>query len=196
MGNAGPYISTASSSRAAAYEIFKIIDREPVIDTSSEEGFMIKNMNGHIDYEDIFFNYPSRPDVQILKGTNINIKAGSTVAFVGHSGCGKSTSVHLLQRFYDPIKGSIKIDGVDIKTLNVKWLRTNIGVVSQEPVLFGTTIGENIKFGKKNATDDEVVKAAKNANAHDFIMRLPQVILIKNGLVEFNFILFNISIFH
>ena len=83
----------------------------------------------------------------------------------------------MLQRFYDPHEGSIYLDGKNLKDLNIHWLRSNIGVVNQEPILFGTTIYENIKFGKDDATDDEIQLAAKNANAHDFIMTLPDVIL-------------------
>jgi len=97
------------------------------------------------------------------------------VAFVGSSGCGKSTCIQLLQRFYDPLEGQINLDNRDLKTLNVKWLKSQIGVVNQEPVLFGTTIYENIKFGKEDATDEEIEAAARNANAHDFIMSLPNV---------------------
>lgn len=97
------------------------------------------------------------------------------MAFVGSSGCGKSTCIQLLQRFYDPLKGQITLDNRDLKTLNVKWLKSQIGVVNQEPILFGTTIYENIKFGKEDATDEEIKSAARNANAHDFIMSLPNV---------------------
>jgi len=97
------------------------------------------------------------------------------VAFVGSSGCGKSTCIQLLQRFYDPLDGQITLDNRDLKTLNVKWLKSQIGVVNQEPILFGTTIYENIKFGKEDATVEEIEAAARNANAHDFIMSLPNV---------------------
>ena len=121
------------------------------------------------------FNYPARPDIKILKEVSYRIPAGSTVALVGSSGCGKSTSLQLIQRFYDPTLGHISIDGRDLKNLNVKWLRNNIGVVNQEPSLFGTSIKENIRFGKDDATDEEIINAAKNANAHDFIMSLPNV---------------------
>ena len=100
-----------------------------------------------------------------------------TVALVGSSGCGKSTSLQLIQRFYDPLNGFIAIDGRNLKNYNLKWLRTRIGVVNQEPILFATTIKENIRFGKEDATDEEIVWASKNANAHDFIMTLPDVTL-------------------
>ena len=175
LGNGGPYASTSASSRAAAYEAFKIIDRQPEIDSWSDSGEKIETMQGDIEYSQVEFSYPSRPDIPILRGADIRIKAGSTIALVGQSGCGKSTCIQLLQRFYDPVRGAVRIDGVDVKTLNVKWLHGQLGVVSQEQVLFGTSISENIKFGKTDATDAEVVKAAQKANAHDFIMKLPQV---------------------
>jgi len=123
----------------------------------------------------VSFSYPSRPDIPILKEVSYKINPGSTIALVGSSGCGKSTSLHLIQRFYDPLGGMITIDGRNLKDYNLKWLRTRIGVVTQEPILFGTSIKENIRFGKEGATDDEILLAAKNANAHDFIMTLPDV---------------------
>jgi ABC-type multidrug transport system fused ATPase/permease subunit len=128
----------------------------------------------------------------------LKIPSGKTVALVGASGCGskcfffsfisfsvvvlvfiiESTTIQLIQRFYDPDEGRVLLDGRDIKTLNVAWLRAQIGVVSQEPVLFTGSIEENIRFGKADATDDEVRNAAKMANAHDFIMELPEVFII------------------
>jgi len=122
----------------------------------------------------------------------MKIPSGRTVALVGASGCGskfiyspsilssvifitESTAIQLIQRFYDPDQGQVLLDGKDIKTLNVAWLRSHIGIVSQEPVLFTGSIEENIRFGKADATDDEVQNAAKMANAHDFIMELPEV---------------------
>ena len=105
----------------------------------------------------------------------MQIPAGKTVALCGSSGCGKSTVIQLLQRFYDPEDGEIFLDGQDLTSINLKWLRSKIGIVSQEPVLFFGSIEDNIRFGKPDATDDEVIAAAKMANAHDFIMQLPQV---------------------
>jgi ABC-type multidrug transport system fused ATPase/permease subunit len=133
--------------------------------------------------------------IQVLSELSLTIPSGKTVALVGPSGCGsktfsnslfinkqlitliyiESTIIQLIQRFYDPDHGQILLDGKDLKTLNVAWLRSHIGIVSQEPVLFTGTIEDNIRFGKPNATDEEVQNAAKMANAHDFIMTLPQV---------------------
>jgi len=100
---------------------------------------------------------------------------GQTVALVGASGCGKSTVVQLIQRFYDPLEGCVEIDGVDIRELNVKWLRSKIGVVSQEPVLFAKSIAENIRYGREGITQEEMNKAVTDANAYDFISNLPNV---------------------
>jgi ABC-type multidrug transport system fused ATPase/permease subunit len=105
----------------------------------------------------------------------MKIPSGKTVALCGSSGCGKSTSIQLIQRFYDPEQGEVLLDGHDLRSINLKSLRSNIGIVSQEPVLFFGTIEDNIRFGKNDATDEEVIAAAKMANAHDFIMQLPQV---------------------
>ena len=105
----------------------------------------------------------------------MTVNKGQTIAVVGASGCGKSTVIQLLQRFYDPIQGSVLIDGIDIKELNVKWLRQHIGIVSQEPILFATSIAENISYGCDGVTQDQIEAAAKEANAHDFITKLPNV---------------------
>ena len=114
-------------------------------------------------------------EVFALENFSVTIQPGQTVAFVGSSGSGKSTCMQLMQRFYDPTGGSIMLDKQDVKRLNVKWLRKQLGVVNQEPVLFATSILENIKCGKENSTREDVVRAAKDANAHKFIMALPEV---------------------
>ncbi len=105
----------------------------------------------------------------------MKVPSGKTVALCGSSGCGKSTSIQLIQRFYDPDNGEVLLDGRDLRSISLRWLRSNIGIVSQEPVLFFGSIEDNIRFGKPDATDEEVQNAAKMANAHDFIMQLPQV---------------------
>ncbi|KAL2307338.1 hypothetical protein Nmel_000296 [Mimus melanotis] len=173
IGQTAPSIEAFASARGAAYTIFNIIDNEPQIDSYSEAGYKPDHIKGNVEFTNVYFNYPSRPDVEILKGLNLKINSGQTVALVGGSGCGKSTTVQLIQRFYDPKEGTVTIDGQDIKTLNVRYLREVIGVVNQEPVLFATTIAENIRYGREDVTMEEIEKATKEANAYDFIMKLP-----------------------
>jgi len=112
---------------------------------------------------------------QVLNGLSLKIGNGRTVALVGSSGCGKSTVIQLIQRFYDPLDGAVTIHATDIRHLNIKWLRQRIGVVSQEPILFATTIAENIRYGRDGVTDAEIETAAVEANAHNFIRKLPLV---------------------
>ncbi|CAF1128731.1 unnamed protein product [Rotaria sordida] len=131
------------------------------------------NINGDIQFDKVNFAYPARSDVLVLRNLTLTARAGETTALVGSSGSGKSTCVSLLLRFYEPLSGCIIINGRSITDCNFKPLRQNIGVVSQEPVLFATSIYENIRFGKENATRAEIEEAARQANAHNFIMQLP-----------------------
>ncbi|XP_048881333.1 ATP-dependent translocase ABCB1 isoform X20 [Brienomyrus brachyistius] len=173
LGRATPILESVARARGAAYEIYKTIDLPRPIDSSSKEGHKPETVKGDIEFKNIHFSYPSRKDVKILQGVNLVVPRGKTIALVGASGCGKSTTIQLLQRFYDPDAGEITLDGHDIRTLNVKWLRENIGIVSQEPVLFATTIAENIRYGWENATDEDIERAVKEANAYEFISKLP-----------------------
>ncbi|XP_059789995.1 phosphatidylcholine translocator ABCB4 isoform X8 [Balaenoptera ricei] len=174
IGQAAPCIDAFANARGAAYAIFAIIDNKPKIDSFSERGHKPDNIKGNLEFKDVHFCYPARPDVKILKALNLKVDSGQMVALVGNSGCGKSTVVQLIQRLYDPTEGMITIDGQDIRMFNVRYLREIIGVVSQEPVLFSTTIAENIRYGRGNVTMDEIKKAVKEANAYEFIMKLPQ----------------------
>ena len=108
-----------------------------------------------------------------LKGIDLDVRAGETIALVGHTGSGKSTIMNLLCRFYDPVEGAVMIDGIDIRTVSLESLRSQVGVVLQDTFIFSGTIRENIRFGRLDATDDEIVKAATAVDAHDFIMNLP-----------------------
>lgn len=135
---------------------------------------MLDEVRGEIEFEHVKFSYPSRPDSIVLKDFNLKVKAGKTVALVGASGSGKSTAIALVQRFYDVDDGIVRIDGVDIRRLQLKWVRREMGLVSQEHALFGTSIKDNIMFGKLDATMDEVIAAATAANAHNFIRQLPE----------------------
>ncbi|KAI7890516.1 P-loop containing nucleoside triphosphate hydrolase protein [Mucor mucedo] len=169
-----PNLSAVSSACGAAHKIYSTIDRVPLIDTDNDSGIAPERFVGQIEFKDVKFSYPTRPDITILKRLNLSIKPGMTVAFVGPSGSGKSTSVQLLQRFYDADEGSVFVDGKNIKEYNVAWLRSQIGVVSQEPVLFNMSIKQNLLMGvTKEITNDEIVDVCKKANCHSFISQLP-----------------------
>ncbi|XP_068091620.1 ATP-dependent translocase ABCB1-like isoform X1 [Hyperolius riggenbachi] len=173
FGHAAPNIEAFATARGAAYSVFTIIDNEPKIDSFSSEGHKPDKIKGDIGLRNVKFTYPSRPDVQVLKDLSLEIGSGQSVALVGSSGCGKSTVVQLIQRFYDPEEGTITIDGQDIRNFNTRYLRELIGVVSQEPVLFDTTIAENIRYGREGVTMEEMEQATREANAYNFIMTLP-----------------------
>jgi len=176
MGGMMIFVSAAlglkdpATATAAARLFFEAIDRKPAINVFDQEGLTLENVRGDIEVKDVVFAYPSAKDHLVCKGYTVSIPAGQTVALSGASGSGKSTIIQLLERFYDPMSGSITLDGVNITTLNVKWLRQQLGLVAQEPVLFQGTVEENIKYGKRDATREEVEAAAKNANAHEFIL--------------------------
>ncbi|VEN35825.1 unnamed protein product [Callosobruchus maculatus] len=173
FGMASPYLEAFSIAKAAGGKIFSVIDNTPIINLSKNKGQQLKGLKGNITFKNVEFHYPARKDVTVLKDVDLEIRAGETVALVGSSGCGKSTIVQLVQRFYDPTAGEILLDGTNLKDLNLTWLRDQIGSVGQEPVLFATTIKENIKYGNPIASDQEIIEAAKKANAHGFISKLP-----------------------
>ncbi|XP_062225944.1 ABC transporter B family member 15-like [Phragmites australis] len=157
----------------AAARMREMIDKLPPLEAAGKKGAVKEKIRGQIVFKDVHFSYPSRPDTPVLNGVTLTISEGATIGLVGGSGSGKSTVVSLLQRFYSPDMGEILLDGHAIDTLNVEWLRSQIGLVSQEPVLFATSIRENILFGNETASLKQVVAAAKMANAHDFITTLP-----------------------
>ncbi|KAH0767514.1 hypothetical protein KY285_003385 [Solanum tuberosum] len=174
LGMALPEVKYFTEASVAASRIFDRIDRVPEIDGEDTRGLVLEDIRGEVEFRNVMFTYPSRPDTVVLKDLNLKIEAGKTVALVGSSGSGKSTVIALIQRFYDANAGAICIDSVEIKSLQLKWLRGKMGLVSQENALFGTSIRENIMFGKVDATMDEVVAAAMTANAHNFITQLPE----------------------
>jgi len=155
--------------------MFETIKRKPNIDAYDTSGVILENIKGDIELKDVYFRYPARPDVQIFTGFSFYIPSGTTAALVGQSGSGKSTIISLLERFYDPEAGEVLIDGVNLKNFQVKWIREQIGLVGQEPVLFTASIKENIAYGKEGATDEEIETAITLANAKNFIDKLPQV---------------------
>ncbi|OUM61959.1 hypothetical protein PIROE2DRAFT_54498 [Piromyces sp. E2] len=169
-------VTTFTDACAAAGSLFGIIDRLPKdIEIKTEGGKKSDddNITGTIEFRDVHFSYPSRPDTEVLRGLSFTCKPGQTIALVGTSGSGKSTVIQLLERFYDPASGEILIDGKNISDYNVNTLRSNIGIVLQEPTLFEATIGENIKITRPDATQEEIERAAKQAYCHDFIADLP-----------------------
>ncbi|XP_073151034.1 putative ABC transporter B family member 8 [Henckelia pumila] len=173
LGVAIPEVKYFTEASVAASRIFDRIDRVPEIDGEDTRGLVLDKIRGELEFEHVMFTYPSRPDTIVLKDFDLKIEAGKTVALVGGSGSGKSTAITLVQRFYDANGGAVRVDGVDIRTFRLKWLREQMGLVSQEHALFGTSVKENILFGKLDATMDEVVAAATTANAHNFIRQLP-----------------------
>ena len=176
IGGAAPHFEAISVARATASKIFSIIERKPLIDISSEKGSNCCSDSADIEFKDIEFSYPSRPEIKVLNGFSLKIRSGESVALVGSSGSGKSTVVQLIQRFYDPSNGKVLIDGRDVRDWHLGTLRQRIGVVSQEPTLFNTTVLENIALGSHNKYIEQldVELAAKEANAHQFISLLPQ----------------------
>ncbi|KAL9659657.1 hypothetical protein QQ045_024465 [Rhodiola kirilowii] len=173
LGSGLSNLKNISEAASAAERIREVIKRVPKIDSENMDGEILQQVSGKVEFKNIDFAYPSRPESIICKSFSLKVPAGKSVALVGGSGSGKSTVVALLQRFYDPLGGEILFDGVPIDRLQLKWLRSQMGLVSQEPALFATTIKENILFGKEDATMDEVVSAAKAANAHHFISKFP-----------------------
>ncbi|KAG0587384.1 hypothetical protein KC19_2G160800 [Ceratodon purpureus] len=174
LGQALANLPAFAKAKVGASRIFMMIDLKPRIDEKVQGVKELKSVKGHIEFRNIEFSYPSRPDAVIFRNFSIDIPASKTMAIVGRSGSGKSTVVSLIERFYDPSGGEVLLDGTNIRTLNMKWLRSQIGLVNQEPALFATTIRENILYGKADASDTEIEEACKSANAHTFISALPQ----------------------
>ncbi|KAJ3320738.1 ATP-binding cassette sub- B member 10, mitochondrial [Boothiomyces sp. JEL0866] len=157
----------------AGDRIFSLINQPSFIENTA--GKKLENLQGNIEFKNVAFSYPTRPEAKILSDLSFSLSPGEHVAIVGHSGSGKSTITQLLLRFYDPEHGSITIDGIPLSEIDPVWMRGSLmGLVSQEPTLFSDTVKENIRYGKPDATDDEVIEAAKKANAHDFITSFPQ----------------------
>ena len=183
LGNVAPNAQAFTTAISAAAKIFNTIDRVSPLDPTSDMGETLEHVEGTIELRHIKHIYPSRPEVTVMDDVSLVIPAGKKTALVGASGSGKSTIVGLVERFYDPVGGQVFLDGHDVSTLNLRWLRQQISLVSQEPTLFGTTIFGNIAHGligtkyeneKGEAQKDRVLQAAKMANAHDFISALPE----------------------
>jgi len=155
----------------ASERVFELLDRKPVVSGGSQHP---EKVAGAVTFDKISFQYPTRPDVSVLRDFTLTLQAGEVVALVGPSGGGKSTVAALLSRFYDPSAGTVCLDGVPYRDLDPNWLRGQVGVVSQEPILFATSIRDNIRYARPDATEAEVEAAAQAANAHDFIGAFPE----------------------
>uniref|UniRef100_A0A8C5QZ25 Mitochondrial potassium channel ATP-binding subunit n=1 Tax=Leptobrachium leishanense TaxID=445787 RepID=A0A8C5QZ25_9ANUR len=172
MANMSVLFGQVVRGLSAGGRVFEFMRLDPVIPLSG--GMRLPQLRGDVDLKGISFSYPTRPGHEVLRHFHLHIPAGKTVAIVGQSGGGKSTVAALLERFYDPDQGMVQLDGVDIRTLDPSWLRGEvIGFINQEPVLFGTSIMENIRFGRPDATDTAVYEVAKQANADEFIRGFP-----------------------
>ena len=175
LGRIFSTVPDLKNARDAGVNILRLMKRQPLIDIDSKEGLPADNMQGSISFQNVVFKYPTRPDITVLNGLDLHVKPGQFVALVGESGCGKSTTVGLLSRFYDVTGGKLFIDNQPIFSYNLKSFRQKVGLVSQEPNLFDMSIRENIAFGCDFVpTDDDIFAAAKEANIHDFVQSLPQ----------------------
>ncbi len=166
----GDIYSQLQKAIGSSERVLEIMDEEPEV----EFGATSEKFEGKIEFSGVGFRYPTRPEVEVLKNVSFEVQSGEKVALAGHSGAGKSTVIQLLLRFYEAEKGSIQIDGRDVKDWDLKVLRSKIGIVPQEVLLFGGSIRENIAYAKPNATEDEIIQAAKKANAWQFISQFPE----------------------
>jgi ABC-type multidrug transport system fused ATPase/permease subunit len=171
MSGLGDLYAQLQRTVGASERILEILEEKSEVDIEKEK--VLNPIEGNISFKNVKFSYPSRKDVEVLKGINLEIASGKKIALVGHSGAGKSTIVQLLMKFYPDFQGEILIDGHDIKAQDVTYLRQNIAIVPQEVILFGGTIFENIAYGNPAASVEEVESAARKANAYEFIEKFP-----------------------
>ncbi|KAE9553369.1 hypothetical protein FO519_003432 [Halicephalobus sp. NKZ332] len=181
LGGALPHLTSIAMAKGAARTVLSVINNDPRIDPYSQDGMVLSKVKGSIEVNDVHFRYPLRKDAKILNGISFTAKPGEKIALVGSSGCGKSTIINLLLRFYDPECGNIKLDGHDLRELNVKALRDAIGIVSQEPILFDGTLEENVLLGNEFGSREDVIRCLKMANAYDFITKLPDGLYTRVG---------------
>lgn len=173
IADAATLTNDLAKGSEAIGSVFAVLDRYSLIEPEDPEGHKPNKITGHVELRDVDFAYPSRPDVTIFREFSLKIEAGKSTALVGQSGSGKSTIIGLIERFYDPLRGAVKVDGRDIKAYHLRSLRKHIALVSQEPTLFAGTIRQNIAYGASEDVDEsEIVEAAKAANAHDFVAGL------------------------
>lgn len=178
VGSLGSLWGDLMAGVGASERVFEILERAPQI---SDDGDTLDALHGRIEFRNVSFAYPSRPDVNVLNNLSFDILPGQAIALVGSSGGGKTTVASLIPRFYDPTLGEIAIDDVPLKSLKPSWIRDQVGIVSQEPVLISSTIEENIRYARPEASDAEVREAAQSANALDFIEGFPEGFKTKVG---------------
>lgn len=169
--NLASYYNKLVTNISAAERVFDIMDT-PADVTDSGDAIELGDIKGHVQFEHVGFAYPDEPDVKVLDDVNFDIRPGETIALVGPTGAGKTTIVSLISRFYNATEGRVLVDGMDIKDVTLASLRHRMGVMTQDNFLFSGTIRENIKYGRRDATDEEMVAAAKAVHAHQFIMQL------------------------
>ena len=184
LGNATPCMAAFAEGQSAAYRLFATIKRKPEIDPDDPTGKQLEDIKGDVDLKEVYFSYPARPEQLIFDGFSLHVSSGTTMAIVGESGSGKSTVISLVERFYDPQAGEVLIDGMNIRSLRLDWIRGKIGLVNQEPLLFMASIKNNISYGKEDATIEEIKRAAELANAANFIDKLPNVCHKSNELTS------------
>lgn len=163
------FYNTLITSLASAERIFDILDTKPDI-VDKEGAIKMPEISGEVEFKNVNFEYEK--DIPVLKNINFKVNKGQSVALVGETGAGKTTIVNLISRFYDIKSGEILIDGIDISKVEIESLRKQMGIMMQDTFLFSATIKDNIRYGKLDATDEEIINAAKAVNAHDFIMKL------------------------
>ncbi len=171
IGALGSVWSDFMRAIGSTERVFELIDRAPCVRGGEVR---LESVRGEVRFEGVDFDYPTRPDVPVLRAFDLTLAPGEVVALVGPSGGGKSTVAALISRFYDPGAGAIRLDGRDLRELDADWLRQQVGVVAQEPILFATTVRENIAYGRPGATLAQVEEAARAAHAHDFVSALPE----------------------
>ena len=176
VGYSFAFTADFNKAMVAAARVFQLLDRKPLIDTNPSVGLKLNQVDGNVKLRDAEFTYPTRQNIQILNRLNLSLKAGESIALVGESGCGKSTVIQLIQRFYDVNQGSLELEGNNIQSLNLPYVRSKLGIVSQEPVLFDRSIAENIQYGdnERTVSMEEVIDAARKANIHNFVAALPE----------------------
>lgn len=180
VGGLGEMYSQIQKAIGASERVLEILEEEQEGDEPNKNE-NIDQCQGDIEFKDVCFSYPTRKEIEVLKGINLKISNGSKIALVGHSGAGKSTIIQLLLRFYNPDSGTILLDGKDVTKLSLKNYRHHVGMVPQEVILFGGTIKENIAYGRPEADFEEIVEAARKANALQFIESFPDAFETRVG---------------